>query len=145
MLCWCNPMTLCRAQILAKHSSAMLRQGTLIALFLKPHSHPIDCYWRHQSSWALIPSNQRRECLHHAVWQLQEEITRPKLRFKLTSQKNCGANQEQSAAKISWSVAPLVLVVILSSYYHLPITALVGLPYGAASWPSIQRMHSISS
>ena len=50
--------------------------------------------------------SQQHVGIQHAVLQLQQEVTRPKARFKPTSPKNSGVDGggEQSGAYISWSV-----------------------------------------
>ena len=62
--------------------------GFQYAVFIiNPHSHPTGFYWGHHCSWTSPPSQQHAG-LHHAVWRLQQEVTRPKARFKPTSAIN---------------------------------------------------------
>ena len=68
--------------------------------FVKPNGF---FYWGHQSSWKLHPSQQHAG-LYHTVWQLQQEITRPKARFKPPCPRGLGWIGEQSQTNISWSV-----------------------------------------
>ena len=65
--------------------------------------------------------SQQHAGLHHAVRQLQQEVTRPKTRFKPTLPKKSEVDGgSKSGAKRFWSVAsPVLPMVIYSSYYHL--------------------------
>ena len=77
------------------------------------------------------PSQQHAD-LHHAVWQLQQEVTRPKARFKPTSPEKSGvdggANQVptylgQSLHLYSPSVLQIVIVIlsVFSVLLYLPM------------------------
>ena len=60
----------------------------ICSLYYKP---PLPSYWLLLGSPLLMdlpPPSQQHAGLHHAVWRLQQEVTRPKARFKPTSAIN---------------------------------------------------------
>ena len=66
--------------------------------FVKPHGFGQSGIWSIRClpcSWAFTPGNQQHAALHHAVWQLGQEVTRPKTRFEPTSSEKSGVDGHQ--------------------------------------------------
>ena len=65
-----------------------LKTSLPIQSFYNLHSHPNGFYWGHQCS----DHTPQYPDLQYAVWQLQQEVTRPKARFKPTSPNKSGVD-----------------------------------------------------